>query len=287
VSFDEAALEVLIEESQDLQVDAMRTTRAALTDAVEYGRDRQGRGQLDPDESRHFHLERRRLLLDGLRMTGVLAAGGVLGTALVSFLERPAFAQRPGTTTDVQILQTAASLENLAVATYGVALTLPFIGGSAANPVVKKFAMTTMQQHSDHGKAFNAAVRNLGGKEQTQPDPVLLETVNSAKPTLTGPAQVVDLALTLEQTATEDYVAGVNALSDPMGKQTMSSIMGVESQHAATLRAVKALLAANAPQLIALPPDAAKLPPAAGSVGFPDTFMGTSKKRPNQEGAVK
>ena len=70
---------------------------------------------------------------------------------------------------DVQILQTAASIENLAVATYGVALTLPFIGGSSANGVVKAFAQMTKAQHEDHAKGFNAAVKDLGGKEQNAP----------------------------------------------------------------------------------------------------------------------
>ena len=48
--------------------------------------------------------------------------------------------------------------------------------------------------------------------------------------------------------------------------------MGVEAQHVAILYAVQALVAAGAADLIALPPDAAKLPAAAGSVGFPDAF---------------
>jgi hypothetical protein len=61
----------------------------------------------------------------------------------------------------------------------------------------------------------------------------------------------------------------------------------VESQHKAILLAVQALLAGGAPQLIALPPDAAKLPAAAGSVGFPDAFYPTSMAAPVAEGAVQ
>ena len=82
---------------------------------------------------------------------------------------------------DVQALQTAASLENLAVATYKTALTLPFIGGSSANGVVKAFAMKTMQQHTEHGQAFNAAAMKLGGKEQTKPDPKYLKVVQQGR----------------------------------------------------------------------------------------------------------
>jgi len=53
------------------------------------------------------------------------------------------------------------------------------------------------------------------------------------------------------------------------------------------LLAVQALVAGGAPQLIALPPDAAKLPAAAGSVGFPDSFYKTDMARPATEGALK
>jgi len=70
-------------------------------------------------------------------------------------------------------------------------------------------------------------------------------------------------------------------------RQLFSSVAGVESQHKAILLAVQALLKANAPQLIALPPDAAKLPAAAGSVGFPDAFYPTSMASPVDEGAVR
>ena len=63
--------------------------------------------------------------------------------------------------------------------------------------------------------------------------------------------------------------------------------MGVESQHLATLRAVGALLAGGAPDLIAIPTDVAQLPAAAGSVAFPDAFQGMTMASPPEEGAVK
>jgi hypothetical protein len=64
-------------------------------------------------------------------------------------------------------------------------------------------------------------------------------------------------------------------------------VAGVEAQHKAILLAVQALIAGGAPQLIALPPNAAKLPKAAGNVGFPDSFFPTTKASPATEGAVK
>ena len=69
----------------------------------------------------------RSTLLSGVPKSGVLAAAGI-GTAMAALLASPAFANN---TTDVQMVQTSASLENLAVAKYDVALTLDFIGGGS------------------------------------------------------------------------------------------------------------------------------------------------------------
>ena len=67
----------------------------------------------------------------------------------------------------------------------------------------------------------------------------------------------------------------------------MASVMGVESQHLAMLRAVGALLARRADDLIAIPVDVAALPAAAGSVAFPEAFEGITMASPPQEGAVQ
>jgi bacterioferritin (cytochrome b1) len=278
---DEAVLSPLLEQSQDLHADSMVSSRESLDEMVEIGHERRLNDPIDPDEIEAFVSSRNQLLpAFGGKM---LAAAGA-GTALAALMATRAFAGQPS---DIQILQTAASIEVLAVATYKTALTLPFIGGDSANGVVKAFAETTMNQHSQHEQAFNAAIARLNGKPQTNPDPALLKVVNQAKPGLTGPESVVALALELEQGAAETYVANVSALSDSNAKQVTASIMGVEAQHAAILRAVQALLQGNAPQLIAVPPSPlSALPAAAGSVGFPDAFFPTNEARPAIEGAL-
>ena len=275
MALDDTRLRELLEQSHDLHTDAMATTRVALDEHVELAHEDSWQ-DVDP-------VTRRTTLLRGLPKSGVLAAAG-LGTAMAALLASPAFADK---TMDVQMLQTAASIENLAVATYETALTLDFIGGGSANGVVKAFVEKTKEQHQQHADAFNAAVTRLGGKTQDQPDPVLLGVVNNAKPSLTGPAEVVDLAIELEDGAAQTYVANTGTYSNKNARAVAASIMGVEAQHAAILYAVKALLAGGAADLIALPPDAAKLPAAAGSVGFPNAFYPTTDARPANEGAVQ
>ncbi len=287
---DPRALAELLEESQDLQADAMRPTRDALDEAVETSRDRTHDGtEEDERANRAFHEDHRRSLASSFSGAAILGAAG--GAALVGVLASAASASNPS---DVQILQTAASIENLAVSTYKTALTLPYIGGSAANPVVTKFAQVTMGQHAQHADAFNAAAKHLGGKAQSKPDPAFVPVVHKAVASLGGatPAQgalgVVALALELENIAAETYVKDTSLASHTANKALFASVMGIEAQHVSVLLAVQALLMANASQLISLSPGtAAALPAAAGSVGFPNAFYQTNKAAPAGQGAVK
>jgi len=278
---DVEAFAPLLEESQDIHRDAMAATRQSLDEIVDTGHERDARGGEDPDISAAFaqHNSDRIATAFG----GRILAGAGIGAVLAGLVATQAYASAP---TDVQILQTAASIEVLAVATYKLALTLPFIGGSTANPVITKFCQTTMAQHQQHETAFNAAISQLNGKPQTNPDPVLLKAVDAAKPGLTSALPVVALALELEEGAAETYVADCTALGNANARKTTASIMGVEAQHAAVLLAVQALINGGAPQLIAIPPNVAALPAAAGSVGFPDAFYPTNQARPATEGAL-
>ena len=214
-----------------------------------------------------------------------MAVGGVFGIGAVSSVFARSAAAADGDI-DVMQLQTAVSLELLAVATYAAALTLPFI--KDGNPVIVKFAETTMSQHDEHRQAFSAQTKVLGGTDQTATNPKYTPIVEAAKPTLLAPLDVVKLAATLEQVATETYLGDLNRYTDVTSRVLMASVMGVECQHLATLRAVGALLEGGAPELIAIPlgADIAKLPAAAGSVAFPDAFQGVTMASPPEEGAV-
>lgn len=278
---DEGALQDLLEDSRDVHSDAMRATEVQLAEFVDVQSELRATSPPDRDEVDDFTQRRDGFLREGLAGAG-LAAG--VGGAILALTQSVASAATPS---DVQILQTAESIENLAVATYTVALTLPFIGGASANGVVKAFVTETKKQHVEHGAAFAAAIRKLNGTPQTKPDPVLLGVVNKAKPGLTSPEAVVALAIELEDGAAQTYVANTAALRNANARKVTASIMGVEAQHVAVLLAVQALLKANAASLIALPPSPlSSLPAAAGSVGFPHGFYPTSAARPETEGAL-
>ncbi|MFI0990797.1 ferritin-like domain-containing protein [Streptomyces exfoliatus] len=255
---DTRLLRELTEQSQDLNSDALRVTRAALTDFTEAA---------EPDRRRWWQ-----------RRTTVL---GAAGAATLLGAGRAAAA----TSDDIMALQTAASLENLAVNVYRTAAGLPFIKNG--NKTVVAFITKTTEQHTAHAKAFNAAATKAGGKAQNDPDPKYAAIVKEKLPTIKTPADVVELAITLEDVAAQTYTKNIGQVEDRNLRQLFASVAPVEAQHRATLLAVQALLAADMPELIAIPTDVAKLPAAAGSVGFPDAFYPTKNASPISEGAVK
>lgn len=287
MSIDDRRLHELIEESQDLQADALRSVRTSLPDLREIAA---GRGVVRPEpEVLARYDEGRRGVLRSIGLgSGAFAARGLLaggfGAALTAILARPAAADEA---LDIQMLQTASSLEALAVATYNAALGLPFIANG--NAVIKAFAETTSSQHNEHKQAFQAQTEALGGERQDEPNPVFAAVVEEAMPSLTDPLAVVNLAATLEKVATDTYLVDLTMFEDTESKAIMGSVMGVESQHLSTLRAVGALLEGGGEALIAIPTDLAALPAAAGSVAFPAPFEDTPSDSvaPPESGAVQ
>ena len=290
MSLDEHALDALIEESQDLHSDAMRATNDGLADLVAYGEERRAHGganPADPDGVRAFNAARRSNLRTGLTALAGIGTFGIAAGLLGVLDSAPAFADAAA---DVAAAQTAASIENLAIAVYQKAAGLPFMKTipAPAGPTVAAFVTKTISQHTDHMQAFNAVATRLGAKAQTGIDTTVYNAVVvPGLPKLTSPLVVAQFAAELESVAAATYAAATVAVGDKQLRSTFASIMGVENQHAAILNAVAALLQGGAPQLITIPVDPSKLPAAAGSVGFPDSFLKTTGARPLTEGAVK
>ncbi len=257
-----------IEASQDIHSDAMRLTRDGLREVVEEERS-----------------ARREFIVSSARTATTAGLVG-LGAFLASKLTPVVSAATPSST--VQTLQTAAALENLAVAVYTKAAGLPPAVSGADNPVILTFVKTTIQQHTEHAQAFNNVIAELGGAKQTGiDDTVYKAVVVPALGKIAGPADVVSLALTLEDAAAQSYIAYSGSVAPKTSAfKLFATIAPVEAQHVAILRAVQALLAANAPSLIALPPNAAALPAAAGSVGIPTAFYPDAAARPATEATV-
>jgi hypothetical protein len=283
---DEGGLGASIEESRDLHADAMRAVGASVPALAEVGAERESArgagGGFDSAEIERFNLGRRRLLSHlGLGAGGVVAAGGgVVGTLVTAILATPARADKP---LDVQILQTASSLERLLVDTYAIALgrgplgiVAPAAIGVAgiavpgAKEFVTKFLDMTHSQHDEHRTAFQTLTTALGGKVQDGPNPKYASAAAAAN--LSTPVQLVDYAAVLEKIVTDTYLFDLSLLEDVHSKELMAAVMGVEAQHLACLKAVSALFKVGALESIAVPADVSKLPAAFGSLAFPDAL---------------
>lgn len=222
-------------------------------------------------------IERRRLVAVG-------AAGG-----LAIMLQRTLVAQaQVSDNPDVRILQTAASIDNAVLAFYASALDLAVMKPPNANPALLAFFTAARNHHADHAQAFNDAVTGLAGRVQNDKNPFVADLVAKATGTLTDAGRVVDLALQIETVAAHTFQNAVGLLNDAGARKRAASIAGTEAQHTAVLRVVKSLVAARTLSLFSQEPGTApKLPPEAGSVGYPGAFGPLDQARPPSDGAVR
>jgi hypothetical protein len=231
--------------------------------------------RVEGDEDRHFPVGRRQLLGAGV------AGGALLHLSRVA----PAAADQA---LDVQILQTAASIENVAVTAYDTILALPLLTSPAANATVKAVLTGARAHHADHALAYNDLAGKLGGKAQSGSNPALAQVVNRERARLAELGGVIDLAVQLETAAAQTYQANLASLADVNAKRLCASILAVESQHMAVFLIAKSLVAARTPDLISLDSGtASRLTEDAGRAGFPDVFAKVDQARPPAEGAVQ
>lgn len=189
----------------------------------------------------HLASTRRNFLRGGLVTAGALG-GGLLVAACgdsstsSSTSDTGAGASSGGGGPDLAVARLAASLEVLAVATYGTALTAAGTGAfGAVPPAFANFAQTAQMQHKDHENAWNSALTGAGLQAQTTPDPKYKAIVDQAVPGLKTIADVAGLALTLETVAVQTYVKGAQLVTAKANRQVALTIAPVEAQHVAVL----------------------------------------------------
>lgn len=174
---------------------------------------------------------------------GALAGGAVLAACSSKPSSSSSTTAKPATTAkltgDLAVAALAASLENLAVAAYGDAISAATAGklGSVPAPIVT-FAKTAKSQHYDHGLAWNAAIKAAGHKPITETDPVVTPQITAAFAKVTDVTGVAQLALNLENVAAQTYQSAVPAVTATSAIKVAASIQPVELQHAAILNFV-------------------------------------------------
>jgi hypothetical protein len=176
--------------------------------------------------------------------SAMIAGGVALAAVPAAAATRPVLAtagagSTQGVPLDVVVAGLAASLENLAVATYAAALKAAGEGKVGTVPAaVATFAKTAMAQHKDHAAAWNSIIQTVGYKPITAVNPVYLKLVDADFAKVKNVTGVAELALTLEGAAAATYLEAIKALSTPSAIAIAASIQPVEMQHMAILNFV-------------------------------------------------
>ena len=246
--------------------------------------DEAGPAEAGPDAP----LARRHVLLAGTALVTGCGAGGIVlrhARGVLRLLGTPAFADRA---LDVQMLQTSAAVENLAVELYQAALELPVVGGEKAEPLVREFFTRTRDQHAHHAEAFNAALNELGARPQGNAVGALRDLVARARSGAADANRAVEAAIAVETAAAATFQSNAAALVDTDARRVTAAIGGVEAQHIAVLLVLAALLREGDRDLLRLSPTTVEdLPAEVGEAGLPGAFTTTDRARPPAEGAVR
>ena len=132
---------------------------------------------------------------------------------------------------DIVLAKTAASLEKLAVDTYGIA------AGLLTTPAVLAAATMFAGHHQMHLDALNGVITGAGATAITEMNQAVYDAlIAPALATASTEADAVNIALALEEAAAQTYAYAGGALSTPGLRSTIMTIGGVEARHAAVLR---------------------------------------------------
>lgn len=179
-----------------------------------------------------------------LRLGALLVTGGALASACSSddpppvegagdaADRRPAPEEAVGPDVDVGLLNTALSIEVLAIDTYQVASDLSLVEQAE----VVEAAALLQQHHRDHRDVLIAAVEAAGGEPFTTANPVVKAAlVDPSLMSVTQERDFLTLARNLEHAAAQLYVHATTLLSTAELRSTAMSIGAVTSRHATVL----------------------------------------------------
>jgi len=169
--------------------------------------------------------------------------GAVAGVALVTAAcgdDDDDAAEEPGAgggaEGDLAVAKLAAGLEVLAVEAYTAALDAATSGAlGAVPPAVATYVTTAKSHHEEHRDAWNAVITGAGEDEVTEPNATLKPTVDNGLAAATTVADAANLALTLENIASQTYLSAIPTLSSADAIMQAGQIQVVDQQHIAVL----------------------------------------------------
>jgi hypothetical protein len=176
-------------------------------------------------------------LLGGVALVGSGVGGGLAAAATGRGASVPTgSSSKQELSGDLAVVALAASLENLAVATYQAGIDAATKGSlGAVPPAVVTFAQTTQGQHRAHAAAWNAVLTGAKKQPVSGVDLTVKKSVDQAFSQVKDVPGLAKLALELENGAAATYLAAIGAVKTPAGIKTAATIQPVEMQHAAIL----------------------------------------------------
>ena len=186
---------------------------------------------------------------------------------------------------DVQVLQTAASLENLAVASYTTAAKLPFVVGGSAQ--LRALIARNTAHHTAHAQAFNLSAHKAGGAEQHAADARYAANVRKILATTADPTSLVGLFTELEDIIAQTCTRYAILAAGGSVRTLFATVAPVEAQHGAELLIVRTLLGDGRSGTGESAADVRALPAALGTAGIPQAVYPTADASAINEGAVR
>ena len=137
---------------------------------------------------------------------------------------------------DLAVGAFAASLEVLAVSTYGAALDAATSGAlGEVPPAVATYVTTAKEHHQAALDAWNKVLSGAGKPEVTEPPADLAKSVNAEFAKVKDVAGAAKLANSLEATASATYLTAIPTLVTKPAIALASSIQIIDMQHQAIL----------------------------------------------------
>lgn len=186
---------------------------------------------------------------------------------------------------DVQVLQTAAALENLAVTSYTSAASMPFVAAGSAG--LRALIARNLAHHTAHAQAFNQAVANAGGAQQHAVDARYAASVGRLLAGMKDPSSLAVLLNELEGIIAQTCTRYASLATRGALRSLLVNVASVEAQHGAELLIIRTLLDSGHPEPGASAADARALPAAAGAAGIPQVVYPTVDASAINEGVVR
>jgi len=186
---------------------------------------------------------------------------------------------------DVQVLQTAASLENLAVASYTSAAGMAFVTEGSAG--LRGLIARNLAHHTAHARAFNQAVVKAGGAQQHAADARYAAPLGRILAETKDPSSLTGLLNELEGIIAQTCTRYASLASGGALRSMFVNVASVEAQHSAELLIVRSLLGGGHPEPGASVANTRAIPAAAGTAGIPQAVYPTADASAINEGALR